>query len=306
MFIRYGTSRVGSLASWVSYPPMKKIPTPLSPKSTITDSTPTYTWSKLNGATKYQYQLYQENTLIYAKSVPASVCGSSTCSHTPSEKLSAGNYRWRVCAYINGVWYSCSAFLNFTLINPIPSPIFPSGSIGSTNPTYSWSVIPTATRYQYQVYKGGTLLFAKTLSSTSICNSSTCSHTPTEKLSVGTYRWRVCAYLDGIWRSSSPFQDFSVSFVPTPISPSGTINTNLPAYMWGMIIGATKYQYQLYQENTRLTAQTVSANVCTNNICTFTPAVPLSAGEYRWRVCAYINNIWYSTSSFLNFSIPSR
>lgn len=93
------------------------IPTPISPSGIITTTIPTYTWSKIEGVTKYQYQLYQGDTRIDAKTVTASVCGTTECASTQATELSAGNFKWRVCAYVDGVWRSTSAFMEFTVEN---------------------------------------------------------------------------------------------------------------------------------------------------------------------------------------------
>jgi len=90
-------------------------PIPISPSNIITDTTPTYTWSKINGATKYQYQLYHGSTRVYTYTVASSVCSSTTCTHTPSNRLTAGNYEWRVGAYVSGAWKTFSANKYFGL-----------------------------------------------------------------------------------------------------------------------------------------------------------------------------------------------
>ncbi|MHB8807236.1 MAG: hypothetical protein ACYC59_06610, partial [Anaerolineaceae bacterium] len=87
----------------------------ISPSGTITDTTPTYTWSKISGATKYQYQLYKDGSLVYAKTVTSDVCGSTNCTSTPTTVLTAGDYYWRVGAYVSGAWKAFSSNMNFTL-----------------------------------------------------------------------------------------------------------------------------------------------------------------------------------------------
>ena len=301
MQIKYGTSNVGLYASWVTYPSSVVIPTPISPVGTISDITPTFTWSKIDGATRYQYQLYQGTTLLYANTVSSDVCAGTECTATPTTSLSFGDYRWRVCAYINGVWRSTSAFNDFS-ISVIPTPISPSGIITDTTPTFTWSKIEGVTRYQYQLYMGTRLVYANTVTS-GLCNDSECSVTPTTVLSFGDYRWRVCAYVDGVWRSASVFNDFSISVIPNPISPEGIITDTTPTFTWTEIEGVTRYQYQLYQDTTLVYAYTVTSGVCGTEGCISTPAIELSYGNYRWRVCAYVDGVWRSASTFKDFSI---
>ncbi len=306
MEIRYGTSNIGRLASWVSYPggTTVVVPTPLTPDTTIADTTPTYTWTRINGATRYQYQLYKGDTLIYANTVPASVCSASGCSSTASTELSTGEYKWRVCAYVDGVWYAASAFKQFT-ISFTPTPLSPSGVFADNTPTYTWSKIDGVTKYQYQLYRGSTLVYASTVTS-SVCGVTTCSATPTAVLGDGEYRWRVSANVDGVWRSASALLTFNISLIPSPISPSGAITDTTPGYTWSKLENAARYQYQLYKDGIRIYAYTVdAAGVCGATECSSTPSETLSPGNYQWRVCAYVEGIWRSTSPFMSFSIAS-
>ncbi|MEK6754211.1 MAG: choice-of-anchor Q domain-containing protein [Chloroflexota bacterium] len=99
---------------------LRRVPTTISPTDTIIDKTPTYKWSKLGGATKYKYELAIGSTIIYTKIVPASVCGVSLCSNTPTTTLSAGTYKWRVRAMIGGVWKDFSSHKTFKLFPAKP------------------------------------------------------------------------------------------------------------------------------------------------------------------------------------------
>jgi hypothetical protein len=94
------------------------IPTPLLPANNITDSTPTYKWTAVPRATKYQYLLVMGATTVYSQLVTSSVCGTSSCLSTPTNKLASGAYKWRVHALVDGVWKSYSADRAFTLIVP--------------------------------------------------------------------------------------------------------------------------------------------------------------------------------------------
>ena len=69
------------------FPTSSYIPTPILPIGTITDVTPTYTWTVVPGATQYMYQVVQGSKVIYTKTVSSSVCNGSTCSSTPSTQL---------------------------------------------------------------------------------------------------------------------------------------------------------------------------------------------------------------------------
>ncbi|MGC1375859.1 MAG: choice-of-anchor Q domain-containing protein, partial [Anaerolineales bacterium] len=93
------------------------VPTPVSPVDSTTDTTPTYTWSKISGATNYQYQLLKGTKTIYTRNVAASACGPSNCSNTPTTTLSLGSYQWKVRALVDGVWKNYSLFKAFKIVD---------------------------------------------------------------------------------------------------------------------------------------------------------------------------------------------
>ncbi|MFH2038292.1 MAG: M12 family metallo-peptidase [Chloroflexota bacterium] len=95
-----------------------QIPVTKKPIGITTDKTPTYQWTKITGATNYQYQLYRGSTKIYTRSVASGACGSSRCSNTPTTSLAYTAYKWRVRAKVGGVWQAFSGFRNFTIQAP--------------------------------------------------------------------------------------------------------------------------------------------------------------------------------------------
>jgi subtilisin family serine protease len=90
-------------------------PKPISPSGTITDRMPTYIWTKVNNATKYQIEVYQGAIKVFSAIHGSSICGSSTCSKTPAKTLAFAAHKWRVRAFVGGTWKAWSAFKNFTV-----------------------------------------------------------------------------------------------------------------------------------------------------------------------------------------------
>ena len=214
MHIKWGTSEVGFRVSYVTMPNQVNAPTPIAPGGTISDTTPTFTWSRVTGATQYQFAVYTGSTLAYpAKTVLSSACGSSAtnCSSTPTNVLSYAAHTWKVQAYVGGAWKSYSALKSFTITN-IPTPIAPSGTITATQPTFTWSRISGATQYNFILYTGTATVYNKTVAS-SACGSSSvnCSNTPTTTLSASAYSWKVRAYVNGAWSSYSALKNFTRS-----------------------------------------------------------------------------------------------
>lgn len=96
--------------------PVPVIPDPIAPTGSTTDKTPTYKWSRIAGATQYRYQLMKGATLVYTKAVTSSACGVIVCTNTPTTVLGVSNlYKWRVQAFVGGVWQAYSAYKTFTI-----------------------------------------------------------------------------------------------------------------------------------------------------------------------------------------------
>jgi len=118
---QWGSYTVGALATGFSDPvtfALRNLPVPITiaPTGAIKDTTPAYQWSKIAGATQYQYQLWQGARLVYAKIVSAGVCGATTCSSTPTMSLGYSGYQWKVQAMVGGVWQTYSAFKAFNIL----------------------------------------------------------------------------------------------------------------------------------------------------------------------------------------------
>jgi hypothetical protein len=94
------------------------VPTTLSPHGTILDTTPTYMWSKVTGATIYRYQVYNGATLVLDKSPDSGICGLTTCEKSPAFTLGYNAYKWRVKAFKDGAWSSWSPYMNFIVSAP--------------------------------------------------------------------------------------------------------------------------------------------------------------------------------------------
>jgi hypothetical protein len=87
-----------------------------SPYAVIVQTTPTFKWSKISGATAYQLQVFKGKKVVYTNTVSSKACKSSTCSNTPTKILSLGNnYKWRVRAKINGEWKLYSPYRSFSV-----------------------------------------------------------------------------------------------------------------------------------------------------------------------------------------------
>ena len=122
------------------------VPTALTPAGTLADTTPTFTWTKVNGATQYQFAVYTGAALAYPmKTVPAGACGAvvGKCSNTPANVLGAGAHTWKVRALIGGIWKPFSALKAFT-IGAVSTK--PRAGYWASNTADEFYVIPAQTR----------------------------------------------------------------------------------------------------------------------------------------------------------------
>jgi hypothetical protein len=89
-------------------------PQAISPNGTVSDTTPTYTWTKAPGATQYHIQVYKGATLVINQYVASTACGTTYCSATPTTALSLyATYNWKAQALTTAGWSAYGASLNF-------------------------------------------------------------------------------------------------------------------------------------------------------------------------------------------------
>ena len=122
------------------------VPTTVAPTGTIVDKTPTYKWTKVTGATKYEYRLYKSGTTtpLWTKTLLSSVCGSVYCTKTPTTELAPGKYSWQVRAYISGAWKTWSLRKTFTVADGFISQFNGSMTGWATKAGGNWQVNSTA------------------------------------------------------------------------------------------------------------------------------------------------------------------
>ncbi|MDP2966436.1 MAG: S8 family serine peptidase [Pelolinea sp.] len=109
------------LYSLVTSAPPSTSPNPISPSGVGKDRTPTYKWSKITGATKYQYQVFKGSTKVIDKVITTSGCTSTYCSNTPTTSRADYTYKWHVRAYKSGAWGAYSAYKTFYIANAFSS-----------------------------------------------------------------------------------------------------------------------------------------------------------------------------------------
>jgi hypothetical protein len=211
----------------------------VSPNGATTNTTPTYTWNKVNAATWYYLWVSSVNsdgllTAVHTKWYDSTlVCSGAICSITPAGvTLAGGPYKWWIQTYSDSGGYGpWSAEMAFSL--PIPWPrqptlISPSGTITNRTPTYSWNAVSSETGVPASWYQlsvngpSGSVISQWYIATNAACSSGTgtCSITPSMLLNAGkTYTWQVRGYNvagNGAW---SNLMSFTVASNCSPAYP---------------------------------------------------------------------------------------
>lgn len=263
-------------------------PTLTAPTGTIDDLTPTFTWSAVAGAARYDLwvNVFGSNDLVFRDQ---NIAGTS---FTLSAALqNEETYIWTVRGIAadgaGGDWADHEIFTTQLAADlAAPTNLQPSGTSGLT-PTFSWSAVSGAAHYDVWVNVRGSneLVFRNTnVNGTSVLSPVT--------LDAGQqYIWTVRAVTagnaGGVWANHATFtaipQGVPPAGAPTPLAPTGTTGDSTPAFQWTSVSGADHYDVWL---NVRGSNELVFRN---QNVVgtTFTPSTPLEAQQsYIWTVRA--------------------
>jgi hypothetical protein len=290
----------------------------VSPKGSIGNNNPTYTWNEVTGATWYYLWINGPSGNIHQawyNSAQAN-CNGSTCSvANATPNLGVGAHTWWVQTWSSAGYGPWSDSATFTPPTPTPpgkaTLNSPSGSTGNTNPTYTWNQVSAATWYYLWVDGPSGHLLDKWYSSADAnCNGATCSvANATPNLSGGTHTWWIQT-----WSSAGygPWSD-GMSFALTPpekatlVSPNGSSGSNNPTYRWNEVPGATWYYLWVDGPSGHVFDRwytSAQAN-CNGTTCLVGSTTPnLSAGSYTWWIQTWSSAGYGPWSNGMSFSNP--
>jgi PKD repeat protein len=204
-----GTSVWSAAYNFTIAPPA--IPTLTAPTGSASTLTPSFSWTASTNAARYDLWV---NNLATGQVIRQRTLTSN--SFTPSTALAPGSYVAWVQAYNNaGNSSGWSAGLNFK-IGLAPTLTAPTGSSAVTTPTFVWTAVAGATRYQLWVNNlttGQSQVISKKVTTTSF--------TPSTPLSVGSYEAWVQAY-----NGSSALGGWSVGLNFTIVASSAPLNVS--------------------------------------------------------------------------------
>lgn len=234
-----------------------------------------------------------------ASSIVESASGLTTSEYIVANPLPTGpngaakTYYWRVQT-INSLGVSGAfASRKLTIRTAPPELVSPAHESSSPNPSpvLKWKAYPGAT---YDIQIASNAAFSSiVVTQTGI---TTTSFTPPAPLAEGSYFWRVRA-LDGTGvptttAYSTPRQ-FTVGPKPPPapalVSPNNnaSLTDQTPAFDWADVADAASYCL-LVDNQANFSSPEIST--CAPTASQFTPASPLDAGTYFWKVRS-VNNL---------------
>ena len=177
-------------------------------EATVPEVTPTFRWSRPEGATGYRVQVVPESQRDAAPLVDASI--DAEPPFTPTVALVPGRYAWRVAtraAAEEGPFGDWQAFT----VRPLPAGPMPAALADAGTVHFTWAAAGPGSRYRVQVARDAA--FADLVLDESVATPATSLASP----GAGTYYLRVKTIEgDGYEGVFGPVQAFDVAPPPRP------------------------------------------------------------------------------------------
>jgi len=156
-----------------------------SPNLPTFSNTPGFQWLSVGGASSYQVFVQNRKTGLTV----INQVGIADTSWTPGTSLPDGDYRWwGRASSASGIVGGWSAPMDFS-VGGRPIVLSPTGTTGNRTPTFSWTTVQGAARYELWV--AGLDGSGVVINLTSLTTN---SHTPVSSLAPRTYRVWVRAF----------------------------------------------------------------------------------------------------------------
>ncbi len=246
----------------------------LSPSGETGDTTPTFEWTAAANVKRYDLlvrDLATGERVIRESSLP-------TTSFTPATPLPFGNYRAYVRVFFldntKSDWESSA----FSIEGPPTLSVL--GEPGSATPTFDWTTVEGAERYDLLVRNIDT--GEKTIREQNLTDT---SFTPDTPLAGGSYR----AYIRAHFADGSKTDWDSVALDvdgPPMLSLAGEVDEATPIFTWTMLADVERYDLMI--RNIETGERPVRESQLTTTM--FTPDTALPDGIYRAYVRAFFND----------------
>ena len=262
----------------------QQVGNPMPPTGTLANTTPTFTWERVEGVSGYILQI-DESGDFSRPVVNEKVDGAS---FTPERALADGIYYWRVAPRLsNQVTGRWSPTMSFTKQSETPTLVAPAnGAVVAQQPTFTWAPVlapagqPTIATPRYQLQIDSSPDFSRPKSYQT--DSTSLSMNRRYSLANGTWYWRVATINPNRQVGAySATQSFTLGY-PAPSTTMLPQTIFLPGTLvfdWQPQMGAANYELQ-YDDNPFFDSP---IRVKTDN-AHHAPTQDLKMGTYHWRV----------------------
>lgn len=282
-------------------------PSPLSPAAYVTDASPEFTWSLVDGASSYEFTLMDDSdSVVYFNQAgivnpPFAIVGAVF----DQSKV----YHWKVRAVdAAGAVSSWSDIESFLVYDPelVPNVVSPTGYINTTTPLFQWGEVARAVNYDLWILNESetvTINFFGSLEGTSFQEPSSMPFSP-----YTVYHYRVRSRLPNgttsIWSDPQSFMFYQAGDTPRLLGPTVQAPIGMTNFSWIPVESASKYEFVLMNESETSTL-IYDRDVPVNG---YAPKadVPLELGVvYHWKVRTVLasgaTSLWSDTFSFAFF-----
>ena len=214
----------------------------------------TFTVDEVRGAQAYRLEISSAHDFLTGNILYSRDDLSSRFLGGRADLTTEENHYWRAAAKKNEVWGGWTAARSFRLGNNYGTLI--PADISNTTPTFSWTAIDGAAKYELQLADS-----EAALSGATPVEVDTASYTlGTALTNETTYYWRVRAVNDdgyaALWSETRNFQaDWGYLTGLSPADGASTSDTT-PAFSWDAVDGAAKYELQLADSEAALSGAT--------------------------------------------------
>lgn len=262
---------------------------------------PIFSWTPVTGADKYQIQISTSNGF---GTTEVSV-ETSNPSYTPIITLGDGLFYWRVRARVANVWGSYTDAFSFqvdwgdggALAPQLISPAQDATRSAFTSDDFSWSAMPGAATYRFQIATDPGMVTVVYSAVTPFAR-----HAPTQRFDNSLYYWQVTP-LDKRNNAGPTSQIWAFTFnwnmASTLLSPAhGAELPFVPRFSWTAVDSAKEYRLQISTQENFVTFDQI-----TTRNTDYTPTEAFSNDQdYFWRVQAVdhrgITSPWSSSRRF--------
>lgn len=279
--VRAEDTAAGTVSTWDAQDftflgPPDSAPTLLSPSGLVSDLTPLFSWTAVNGATKYDLVVQDRTDGVVQVIRIDTLTGTS---YTPTSDLFGSRFRTYVRAGNGYGWGPWSDYLEFEMDSAlmVPEVLAPLGTISELRPTFTWTAVATASEYELYVQdrtEGVVTEFRTTVSGAT-------SYTPTTDLfgtNFGIYvragngsRW-------GEWSALALFDIDAALTVPTVTAPLGMISNLRPTFSWTAVSNAS--EYELYVQDRTGGTVTTEFTTIVSGATSYTPPGDLFGTQF--------------------------